>query len=95
MTDFTPPRIEIDPSPKNDQIGAAVRSLLLAVGGFVVGKGWLDANIMSAFVGLIMVAWPAVWAFLKATHNKAVTVELARAAPDDMAIVKGDPTKAG
>lgn len=48
----------------SDQIGGIVRAILSAVGGYFVGKGFLDASTLTTIVGavttLIVTGW-SLW----------------------------------
>ncbi len=65
------PQIQANSSPLPDQAGAAIRTLLVAVGGFMAGKGWIDANIVAATVPVVMIIGPGIWSQIKArTHSQ-------------------------
>lgn len=81
--------ITVSASATNDQVAAALRAFLIAVGGFMAGKGWIDANIATAAVPVILIAGPAIWAQLSARYFHAQRVTLANAVPDSLARVKG------
>lgn len=40
---------------------SALRSVLIAAGGFVAGNGWLDQETVNELIGLAMVIIPAAW----------------------------------
>ena len=45
------------------EILGQVRTLLAAIGGSIVAKGYFDAAVMEALVGLLVLAIPAVWSW--------------------------------
>lgn len=45
----------------NIQIAAAVRQIALAIGGFAIGRGWLEEDTLSAIVTVAVIAVPFVW----------------------------------
>lgn len=68
------PDTPVPASAAPDQLASALRALLIALGGYVAGKGWLDASIITAAIPVIMIVGPTIWAQLKARsmHNKLV-----------------------
>lgn len=40
---------------------SALRSVLIAIGGYVTGRGWLDSATVNEIIGLAMVLIPAAW----------------------------------
>jgi hypothetical protein len=90
MNDLTPPvdkPISVNESALPDQAGAAIRTLLVAVGGYMAGKGWIDANIVAALVPVIMIVGPLVWGQLRVLRTHAERVTMADAAPSTVANV--------
>lgn len=49
----------------SDQIGGLVRTLLGIVGGFILAKGWINAETWAWIVGGAATAVPAIWSFVK------------------------------
>lgn len=56
-----------------EQIASIVRQILLAVGGFVVGKGWIDNETMITIAGALSVVAGSVWALWSRTDKSIVT----------------------
>ncbi len=54
-----------------EQITSIIRQILLAAGGFVVGKGWVDNETMLQIVGALSVIIGSVWA-LKSRTDKSI-----------------------
>jgi hypothetical protein len=43
-----------------DGIWSAIRSTLIALGGWLTAKGWIDNETLNALVGALMIALPAL-----------------------------------
>lgn len=43
------------------EVGGIVRTVLAALGGLAVGKGWIDNETMIAMVGAIVTIGTGVW----------------------------------
>ena len=80
--------ITVSASATGDQFAAGLRALLIAIGGYMAGKGWIDANIATAAVPVLLIVLPALWAQVSARYFHAQRVTLASAAPDAVATVK-------
>ena len=52
------------------QLAAAVRQIALAVGGYAVGKGWLEDDTVTAIVTIAVILVPFIWGQIK-TRNLA------------------------
>ena len=61
-----------------DQITSIVRQILLAVGGFVVGKGWVDNETMMQIAGALSVIVGSVWALWSRTDKSIVASAAAK-----------------
>jgi hypothetical protein len=46
-----------------DQIGGIVRALVAAAGGYAIGQGWADAQLVAAVGGAAATLSMAVWSF--------------------------------
>lgn len=44
-----------------DQVSGQIRALLIGLGGFAVGKGWVSNETMIAIVGVAMAVFGALW----------------------------------
>lgn len=53
----------------NAMITSVARQILLAGGGFIVGKGWVDAATYTEIVGAISIIIGSIWAMK--TRTKA------------------------
>lgn len=68
-----------------DQILAVLRQLLSFGGGFVVAKGWLTSEQLTALAGLLPPLIAIVWVFRKS--SPAAQIEAAAKNPDVSKIV--------
>lgn len=55
-----------------EQISSILRHILTFGGGFIVAKGWVDAEAMAGVVGAIITIGGAVWAYLNKTSSSLV-----------------------
>lgn len=62
----------------SDQITSIIRQILLAVGGFVVGKGWVDNETMLQIAGALSVIIGSVWAIWTRTDKSIVASAAAK-----------------
>ena len=46
-----------------DQIGGIVRAIVAAAGGYAIGQGWADAQLVAAVGGAAATLSMAVWSF--------------------------------
>lgn len=80
-------QIRVGESALPEQTGSAIRAFLIALGGYMAGKGWIDANLAAAAVPVIMIIGPTIWAQIAVRRSHAQKVVLADAAPDRVATV--------
>ncbi len=87
-TDPEPTPIVVNTSQVPAQIEAQFRVLLIAVGGYCVGKGWISQDIVTALVPVLLIGLPALraWWKTKSNHDKQVT--MANHLPDRIATVQ-------
>lgn len=69
------------------QITTLARYLLTAVGGFALGRGWIDNELLQLLTGIVTVAAPTAWGIWKTLQNKRQLITVAEAAPSDVANV--------
>jgi hypothetical protein len=81
--------ILIDPSSTVGQLGALLRYVLTAGGGFALGRGWISSDALQFLTGLLTVILPTAYGIWKTHQTKQKLVEVAAAAPDSVAVVKG------
>lgn len=87
MTEDTTIPIKVG-SQTGEQLGQAVRVLLSALAGWLIAKGYLDANLAAAALPVILLAAPIVWGQVRVwkTHQQRTT--MANLLPDSVASVK-------
>lgn len=78
----------------SDQIGGLVRTLLGILGGFILAKGWINAETWAWIVGGVASAAPAIWSWISnrpasiaasAQNITGVNVQVTSAAPAGVA----------
>lgn len=84
--DTTPPLIVTD-STLEGQITTLVRYILTTAGGYALGKGWIDDDLLVVLTGLLTVAAPTAYGVYKTYTSKRRLIVAAEAAPDDKAVV--------
>lgn len=52
------------------QIAAGVRQIVLVIGGYAVGKGWLDGDAVDMPAAVALIAVPLIWGQIR-TRNMA------------------------
>lgn len=52
------------------QIAAGVRQIVLIIGGYAIGKGWLDGDTVEMLGAVALIAVPLIWGQIK-TRNMA------------------------
>lgn len=65
----------------SDQIGGIIRTILAAIGGVIVGKGWIDNETMLAISGAIATIVVGGWSWW--TNRASKVVDPATAKPKD------------
>ena len=78
-----------------EQISSILRHVLTFGGGFIVAKGWVSAETMTAVVGAIITIGGAIWAVVNKTPTNIVasaaalpevqSIKLEPSAPSTMA----------
>jgi len=43
------------------QIAAAIRQIALALGGYAIGRGWLEEDTLTAIVTVLVIVVPLIW----------------------------------
>ncbi|MFN3473583.1 MAG: hypothetical protein ACK4ZW_06005 [Blastomonas sp.] len=69
------------------QIGTLLRYLVTSLGGFALGKGWIDGEALQFFTGLMTVALPTAYGIWKTYTGKQKLIATAQSAPDYVAQV--------
>jgi len=47
-----------------DQIGGIVRALIAAIGGYAIGKGWADAELVATVGGAAATIAAGAWSYM-------------------------------
>lgn len=70
------------------QLMAALRQALIALGGYLVGKGWLTDELAQAVIPVVLLVGPVIWSQFRVRSGQAKLVTAAAAAPDSVAQVR-------
>ena len=82
------------PAPMLEALLSLLRSCLIAAAAFLVGKGYLNATIAEALIGVIMIAIPIGWGMWQKFAADKKTRELVAAAIVDPRVKWTDETRA-
>jgi hypothetical protein len=98
--DDVPSPIVVNASAVPDQASAALRDIVLVLSAVptvmaFIGKGdmmglvsWMSSTAAAPVMGVLATAAVVIWRQWNARHRNAVSVKLASAAPDSIAVVK-------
>jgi hypothetical protein len=75
-------------SAAGEQVGQAARTLLTALGGYIVAKGWIPPELENALIPVVLIAGPLIWGQLRVLKTNAQRKTMAAALPDAVAVVK-------
>lgn len=75
-------------SVANEQLGQAFRTLLTALGGYAVAKGWLTGDLETALVPFALIALPLAWGQIRVVKLNVDRKTMAAALPDTVAVTK-------
>lgn len=89
MTDPNTTPIVVNPDQTMAQLGVAVRYAVTLVGGYLVGKGWIDGDLLQVIAAALTALVPAAYAAYRSHQQKKALVTVAAAAPNTVAVVKG------
>lgn len=87
MSNDTTPPITVTDNTLPGQIATLARYLLTTVGGYALGKGWIDGDLLQLLTGLVTIAAPAAYGIYKNYVHKTQLVTVASSAPDSVATV--------
>lgn len=87
MSNDTAPPITVTDNTLEGQIATFARYLLTSVGGFALGKGWIDNDVLQLLTGLATVAAPTAYGIYKTYTSKQRLIAVAEAAPNSVATV--------
>lgn len=80
--------IEVSASQVPEQLTSAIRQVILGVGAWLVGRGWMDSATAGALVPLLMIGVPFAWSRYSVWKKHQKMVVMADAAPADVANVR-------
>lgn len=86
-TDPVATPITVSASALPAQAQTSLRAALIALGGWLVGRGYISNDLLQAIVPIALIVGPAVWGLLKARSNNAKLQTLANHVPDSVAKV--------
>ncbi len=72
-------------TPNGDQLTGALRTILAAIGGIAVGKGWIDADTAAALGGGIAILLTAIWSYV--AHSQTAQIRAVNAADNGVKVV--------
>ena len=55
-----------------DQIGGIIRAVLAALGGVVIGKGWVDSATFTLLSGAVVTIATALWSMYSNRSGKVI-----------------------
>lgn len=86
MTD-TP--VVVNPDQTTAQLGLMIRYVLTSIGGYLVGKGWIEGDVLEVAINIAVVVGPIAYASYISHKKKQDLLKVAVAAPDEVAVIKG------
>lgn len=69
----------------NPQLDGILRAILVGVGGFIAGKGWIPIEMVNEIVGALLVIGGAVWTVIA---NRPKSLIAAAAAQPDVTLIR-------
>lgn len=69
-------------------LAAAARYLIVTLGSFAVGRGWVDAEQLPGIATAIVTIGTALYGLYRTYRTKSDLVTTAEAAPNSVAVVK-------
>jgi hypothetical protein len=88
----------------SEQIQGIIRAILAAIGGFILAKGWVNAETWAWIVGGLSTVGPVIWTWFgnrpaaqaaAAQRIEGVNVQVAPSAPDAVKTAVADAKAAG
>lgn len=86
INDIEPP-IRVTNDTLEGQITTLARYVLTTFGGYALGKGWIDSDLLQLLTGLFTIAAPTAWGIYRTYTSKKQRIVLAEAAPNRVATV--------
>ena len=82
--------IEVEKTPFGTAIWSLVRQIALILGGWAIGRGYLEHDTALALGSIGTILFPLVYGQVKGWKLHKHLLELARYVPDTVARVKGE-----
>jgi hypothetical protein len=79
--------ITVSDNTLEGQVATLARYLLTSIGGFALGKGWIDGDVLQLLTGLLTIGLPTAYGIWKTYRAKQLQIALADAAPNTKAQV--------
>lgn len=83
-----PTPVIVPASAVPDQVQSTIRTAVIALGGYIAGKGLIDSELVGILVPAILVLGPWLWSQFSILRKQAKAVTMANRLPDSVAQVK-------
>jgi hypothetical protein len=80
--------IEVHASPVPDQLWAGLRTAVVAVSTFAIGRGWIQSDTAVMLTAVAGVLFPIIMGQLKTRKRAKQLAVTSAASPDNVAVVK-------
>jgi hypothetical protein len=87
MSNDTTPPISVTDNTLEGQVATFARYLVTTLGGFALGKGWIDGDFLQLLTGFVTIGGPTAYGIYKTYTRKQQLITVAQAAPDHVAQV--------
>jgi len=88
MSNDTTPPILLDNSTVPGQIFTLLRYIVATVGGYALGKGWLDSDGLEVLMGFATIVIPTAYGIYKSHVHKKQLLTVEPAVPDTLMRLK-------
>lgn len=86
MTDYNPAPLVVNSNPLPSILTGVARSILIAAGGVLVQKGYVDDQGLATLVGGLLSVGGVVWVGVLNWKNTRKKVDLAQARPSEVEV---------
>jgi hypothetical protein len=87
MSNDTTPPLEVSTDQIQGQVTTAARYIVTTLGGYALGKGWIDNDLLQVLVGIVTILAPAAYGVYRTFTQKSQLITVAKAAPNSVATV--------
>ncbi|TCD04284.1 hypothetical protein EYB45_08540 [Erythrobacteraceae bacterium CFH 75059] len=87
MTDPITPPIHVPASSLGEQITTLLRYVVTAVGGYALGRGWIDDDLLQMLIALVTIAVPSALGIYRTWRNQRKLRTVAEMVPNSIAVV--------